>query len=77
MKYLITIFFISIFLINNAQSLKVFHHKSGRGQKIGNEEKVLVKLKNGEALFGKINIKSDTIKSIIKINNVNISTNNI
>ena len=77
MKYLITFFFISIFLINNAQTLKVFHHKSGREQKIGNEEKVLVKLKNGEAIFGRINIKSDTMLSIIKIDNVNISKNNI
>ena len=77
MKYLITIFSISVFLINNAQNLKVYHHKSGRVQKIDNEDKVFVKLKNGEALFGRININSDTMLSIIRIDNVNISKNNI
>lgn len=76
-KYSITIILVSIFLINNAQNLKVYHHKSGRAQKIDNEDKVLVKLKNGDALFGKININSDTMLSIIKIDNVNISKNNI
>ena len=76
-KYLITIFSISIFLINNAQTLKVYHHKSGRMQKINNEDKVFIKLKNGDALFGKININIDTTLSKIQIDNVNISKNNI
>ena len=77
MKYLITVFSISIFLINNAQTLKVYHHKSGRMQKINNKDKVFIKLKNGDALFGKININCDTTLSKVQIDNVNISKNNI
>jgi hypothetical protein len=77
MKYLITIFSISIFLISNAQNLKVYHHKSGRVQRINNEDKVLVKLKNGETLFGRINIDNDAMETKINVDNVNISKNNI
>ena len=77
MKYLITIFLISISLINNAQTLKVYHHKSGRVQKINNKDKVFIKLKNGETLFGKIIINNDTTLSKIQIDNETISENKI
>ena len=46
-------------------------------QKINNKDKVFIKLKNGDALFGKININSDTSLSKVQIDNVNISKNNI
>ena len=77
MKYLITIFSISSFLINNAQSLKVYHHKSARIQKINNEDKVFIKLKNGDVLSGKININSDTTLSKVQIDNIDIYKDNI
>ena len=77
MKYLITIFSISSFLINNAQSLKVYHHKSARMQKINNEDKVFIKLKNGDVLSGKININSDTTLSKVQIDNIDIYKDNI
>lgn len=77
MKYFLITFSILIYLINNAQDLKVYHYKSGRESKISNEEKALVKLNDGKILYGRININSDTTLSSIQIDNVKISKKNV
>ena len=77
MKYLVNFFFISIFLINNAQDLKVFHVKNDKEYIINNQDKVIIKLKNFEYFYGKIVFSSDSINSTIQIDDTKISKNNI
>ena len=61
----------------STQDLKVFHIKNNKEYIINNQDKVIIKLKKFEYLFGKIVFSSDSTNSYIQIDNTKISKNNI